>query len=269
MCLKSVFHHYRSLSLQASSSSSSSTNNIVMDPTQLALGDPVRQEVGGTGKSYYRQYLRHGGTKLVLLTPLYESGGLVFQTHGDSKSVLVNISPNLRATLNVVENFVTQNVSLPADAVSQSLTGSLYKPLWHAENMMITVSRWCKFYRLNDETKAYEIVPMTQQFNKGIYQISIEVPYVYIGPHKEGQSFSLTARVVQVLFQPHKAPAATPSLPPPADCLNIEAQQPTPSAPRNQPPPPPPPPPSQETKDGKKKKGKKHGSTSLPLFDFK
>ena len=242
-----------------------------MDPTQLALGEPVRQEVGSTGKTYYRQYLRHRGTKLVLLTPNYESAGLVFQTHGENKSVLVNIPPKLRSTLNVVEDFVTRNVTLPANAVTPSQNGSFYKSLWPAENVMITLSRWCKIYQLNYETEAYEMVPPDGPFGRGFYQFSFEVPYVYIGPHKEGQSFSLTLRVVQIVFTPHKerTPAAAlppttdcppTTQPPVADCLTFIADCATPLGTGESSP-------SQDSKKGRKK-GKKNGPTALPLLDF-
>ena len=142
---------------------------------------------------------------MVLATPLYEADGLLFSSvNGNMKSILVPINPMLRTTLNVVENFVAHNVALPADAVNQSHTGSLYKPLWSSEWMRITVSNWCSYYRLNYDTAMYESVQPDSVFGKGFYQIIFEVPYIYIGPHKEGQSFSLTLRVVQVLFQPHK-----------------------------------------------------------------
>ena len=156
-------------------------------------------------KSHYRQYIRYRGSKLILSTSLYEAEGLFMtSTNGSMKSTSVAINPILRATLNTVENFAAHNVSLPADAVFPSQTGSLYKPLWPSEWMKISISNWCNFLRLNYETGMYESVAPDSVFAKGLYQISIEIPYIYIGPHKEGQSFSLTLRVVQVLYQPYR-----------------------------------------------------------------
>ena len=138
----------------------------------------------------------------MLTCPRFEAKGLVKQSKGALSSILLPINAELRATLNVIENFVAHNVTIPADALSTSKTGSLYRPLWHAEKMMITVSNWCKFFQLNLASTAYECVPADTNFGKGVYYVSFEIPYVYIGPHRDGQAFSLTLRVVQVLFEP-------------------------------------------------------------------
>ena len=49
-------------------------------------------------------------------------------------------------------------------------------------------------------------------FGNGTYQMMVEVSHIYIGTHKEGQLFSLSLHVVQVVYQPEIATADVDSL---------------------------------------------------------
>ena len=69
--------------------------------------------------------------------------------------------------------------------------------------MFISASRWCSVFQLNKETGNYDPITIKEaQFGRGRYSVTVEIPYVYIGPHKCGENFSLTTRVVQIVYDP-------------------------------------------------------------------
>ena len=64
----------------------------------------------------------------------------------------------------------------------------------------------------------YENASMKEtKFGPGSYTVTIEVPYIFIGAHKQGEVYSLTIRAVQILYRPEgaKCPTLTtvPSIP--------------------------------------------------------
>ena len=51
----------------------------------------------------------------------------------------------------------------------------------------------------NTATDTVTSVPL-ENLGQGTYSITIEVPYIYIGPHKRGEDCSLLLRVVQIVY---------------------------------------------------------------------
>jgi hypothetical protein len=43
---------------------------------------------------------------------------------------------------------------------------------------------------------------MSEMKGRGVYGLTVEVPYVYIGEHRSGEAFSLTLRFVEIIFEP-------------------------------------------------------------------
>ena len=143
-----------------------------------------------------RQFICYENSKLQLLTPTFHSTGLKVVQNADDYSALIPIDNWLRQQFNVIESFVQQNVDR-----SQS-GSSVYKPLWSGDMMYIRMSRWCNVFRRSGEPNRYDSIDMKTPLGKGTFSITIEVPYIYIGPHKNGENFSITLRVTQIVFNP-------------------------------------------------------------------
>ena len=58
----------------------------------------------------------------------------------------------------------------------------------------------------------------------GLFSFSIEVPYVYIGPHKGGERFSLSLRLLQVTYTPLSKVEPPQVLPPPGPEKDTQTQ---------------------------------------------
>ena len=117
---------------------------------------------------------------------------------GSDHSVLIPIDPWMRHQLTITEKFLSQNVTTPPDYPKGNLT---YKSLWGGEMMYIRVARWCQIFKKNAESGQYDSVDI-KSLGRGTYSIMVEMPYLYIGPHKNGEDVSLTLRVVQITFDP-------------------------------------------------------------------
>ena len=139
----------------------------------------------------------------MLSTANFETEKLIIRGEGTNLSVLIPTQGTLRTQLNILENFVTENVKIPSCLQQPSdWKVPLYKALWQQDNMYVSLSPWCDFYLFNQSMGEYTKITNKGPFGKGLYNVTIEAPYVYIGAHKDGHLFSLTLRVVQVEFQP-------------------------------------------------------------------
>ena len=176
-------------------------SNIVSN--NLSLDPPTQKEVCEAGYHTYRQYLHYDNQKVLIQAPTFQQNGLSFRTYKDIRSILVPIDPWLRNQFHVLEKFIIENVVIPEDVCKAVPNPPKYKPLWDGDYMCLAISQWCKYYRETSVQGTYESVDSNSQFGDGMYQLTIEAPYIYIGPHKDGASFSLTLRVVQIVFKPN------------------------------------------------------------------
>ena len=126
--------------------------------------------------------------------------------HGTNHSALIPIDAWIRQQLNVAEKFATQNVANHSADPTQNM---IYKRLWDGDMMFIRVASWCQIFRKNTESGQYEAVDL-KALGRGTYNITIEVPYIFIGPHKNGEDFSLTLRIIQIAFDPEVEDKARP-----------------------------------------------------------
>ena len=169
----------------------------------LTISEPVKYEVAADYPPYFRQYIRHKGGKLLLHTTKFHAQDIVVRENGRSFSVLVPVQAWMRKQLHLIEQFSCQNVSIPMSVTNANKqTGRLYRPLYQQGNMFVTISHWCNILRLNPETGSYDSVTLADVKGKGVYSMVIEVPYIYIGKHKMGESYSVTLRVVELWFEP-------------------------------------------------------------------
>ena len=173
----------------------------------LALTLPEEVKVGN--RKHYRSRLDHGGEKIYILTPLAKLDTLKKRDNESSASLSVPCDEWTRGELNKLEQFVEANAYIPPDMVQGEC--AVYKPLWRGEEMMITLSRWCHFFKKqpNGEFSHADLSEMT---GPGQYQFTIEAPHVYIGPHKAGHTHSISLQIVQVVFIPETKPVK-PTLP--------------------------------------------------------
>ena len=172
-----------------------------INPSDLSLSVPLLKQVND--KSFYRQFIRLAGAKVILTTSSFEAEKLEIQGIGNGLSVLIPTKGTLRTQLNILESFVTDNVTLPAGLTQPSeCNAPLYKALWQADKMFVALSPWCDFYTFNNSTQEYSKTTSEGPFGQGIYNVTLEVPYIYIGEHRDGNLFSLSLRVVQVIYQP-------------------------------------------------------------------
>lgn len=129
-----------------------------------------------------------------------------FKENQHGTSLLIPVEPWLRAQLDIIEHFAQQNVDV--SCLSQSTKAISYKPLWRGSTMYISIAPWCCFSQQNLETGHFDSVERMALNQKGSFNITVEVPYIYLGPHKNGENVSLSMDIVQVVFQPKALPIA-------------------------------------------------------------
>ena len=168
-----------------------------IDAANLTLSGLCNYEVPVTKTPHSRQFIRYQNGRLQLLTPQFHSLGLKIKENENGYSVLIPIDPWLRAQLNIAEEFVQKNVASDSSGVKP-----VYKPLWDGPMMYVRVASWCQIYRRLFGTPQYERIDDMKTIGRGLYSITIELPYIYIGPHKNGEHYSTTMRIVQVTHEP-------------------------------------------------------------------
>ena len=164
---------------------------------QLTVSSPVPYEVLNT--PHHRQYLNYRHSRLQLLLSNVHSESIKFVRNKHGHSCQVPIDSWLRTQLDTVEQFVQHNVDLscvnpPPKVVS-------YKPLWRGNQMMIHLAPWCNILK-QVNCNMFETADPRTEFGSGHFQISLELSHIYIGPHKNGENFSLSMSVVQMVFHP-------------------------------------------------------------------
>ena len=189
-----------------------------VNPQQLTLGLPRPEKVSKDGFPSYRSTIHHYGQKLVIKTPDVEYHGLQTRKLKGSCSLTVPIDSWTRHQLNVLECFVQNNVVIPDDVLAPTDSSRDYRPMWPYPVTFIICSQWCNFYWRNPETGMCLSVSPEHLTQPGLFSFSIEVPYVFIGPHKGGERFSLSLRLLQVTYTPlsrtEPQPQALPQPPP-------------------------------------------------------
>ena len=194
--------HYCSFPFQAAQlpnppAQTSAESNI--DEAEISLTEPTPEKVPAS----YKQLVRINGGKVTLRTSnYYTSSGLLFYcNHSTMKALGVTVDKWLCTQLSAIEKVVLSKVTIPSD-VPKSKEGSyVYKPLLLRDTLLIAVSRWCKFFKFDNNKGAYVLLDDFVPFEKGQYNVDIEVSHVYIGPHKGGQNFSLSLRITQIMYK--------------------------------------------------------------------
>ena len=152
----------------------------------LSLSAPVRDEVRKSSK----QYLSCDNRRIHITTAeLYHEEPLKFFLNGNMSSVLVPLDSTTYQTLCNIETFVVNNVDSPK-----------YKPLRLKEAMYVNVSKWCEYERIHDNGTR-SIMQSGMTLGKGFYSMVIHPSHVYIGPHRGGETFSLSLHVIKISYK--------------------------------------------------------------------
>ena len=186
-----------------------------VNPQQLALSLPRPEQVSKDGFPSYRSTIHHYGRKLVIKTPDVEYHGLQTRMTNRSCSLMVPIDSWTRTQLNELEKFVQCNVVIPDDVLRPEGSKRDYRPMWPYPATFIICSQWCNYYWKDPETGRSLFVSPDQFTHPGLFSFSIEVPYVYIGPHKGGERYSLSVRLIEVTYTPLSKVEPPRTIPPP------------------------------------------------------
>ena len=185
----------------------------IVNEANLSLSSPTKYEVTNQ-PPHLRQYISYQGNKLQLRIPEFKLDALKRKEYGGLFSVLIPTEPWLRTQLDVIEKFVQENVNFTKNLIGAQTSAIVYKPLWKGDSMYVSLSTWCNVMQENPATDTVTSVPL-ENLGQGTYSITIEVPYIYIGPHKRGEDCSLLLRVVQIVYKPDTVePTIIPSNPP-------------------------------------------------------
>ena len=152
----------------------------------------------------YKQTLTYKGCKVNIQVPACELHALIYSAksmYGDA--VLVPISKWLRQQIDIINKFMEENVRIPNELKQQWLVSMLsyYKPIYNGNNIYIPMSKYCRFTQdVNGNLIDLPSQPRPN-FGRGRYQFTIEVPEVYMGPHKSGHLYTTNLRVTRIHFQ--------------------------------------------------------------------
>ena len=191
----------------------------------------------GNNVSYPRYYqgILYDGVKLVLQSPVVHAKTITYSKNNfGGESVLIRVEPWLRCQLDIIENFVSQHVLIPKELLNSwpAKLESYYKPLFNGSYMYIQVGKFCTFTRSVPNSN-YCVIPSVPrpEFGEGKYSFTIEVPQVYLGPHKDGSLFSINMRITRIhceveptnfddLIQAYIPPVVTTEVEEKTDSLN-------------------------------------------------
>ena len=142
----------------------------------------------------YKRVLRTtGGRQAAFKVPnFYSDTPLHIHVGVNSTATVIPMDPVTFARLQEIDNFVLKTVT----------TGK-YKPLYKGDRIMINFSRWCKYEKmLPDGTR--QPMPEDTVLGKGTYSISINASHVYFGPHKSGETHSVSLHICELLYEPEQ-----------------------------------------------------------------
>ena len=169
-----------------------------VDEAQLTLTEPTPEKVPGS----YKQLIRVNGEKMILQTANHHtnSGLFFYSKPNNMKALSVPVDDWLRTQLSTVEKAVMAKVNIPLDIPKSTAGTYAFRPLLLKDTLLVTVSKWCKYFKFDKSKGAYELLEEFIPFKKGQFSVNIEVSHVYIGPHKGGQNFSLSVRITQIMY---------------------------------------------------------------------
>lgn len=140
----------------------------------------------------YKQYLKLDGKRTVVAVPeFFRETGLRFNINGNVTSVLIPLDESTKSALSAIETFVQANVK-----------SDKYKPLWLKDFMFCNISHWCNYVQVNHDG-THTSLKQDSILGKGTYSMLIHASHVYVGSHKNGETYSLSLHVTEIRFKPY------------------------------------------------------------------
>lgn len=180
--------------------------------SQLSVSSPKPYEVQNTLQ--HRQYINYQHSRLQLFISNVSSESVKFVANKHGHSCQIPIDAWLRTQLDTVEQFVQNKVDLSCLDPPPKIVS--YKPLWRGNQMFIHLAPWCNILKQTLLEGFFETVGPTAEFGPGRFHISLELSHIFIGPHKNGEHYSLSMSIVQMVFHPEQ-PTLLPIKPKPTE----------------------------------------------------
>ena len=153
----------------------------------LQIGQAERNEVSGTET----RKITFRGSRLLIKTPtFYREAGLKFTINPKNVSVLVPLDEGTKRSLRTVEEFVKTQVA-----------GERYKPLFLGNAFYVNVSKFCKYEQVMPDG-SIQLLSENAVMASGDYVVTLHVAHCYIGPHKGGETYSVSLQVSGILHRP-------------------------------------------------------------------
>ena len=199
------------LTLQDAMNSADIVTTTSLDRQQLELGalDEYKPKVQlSDNYPRYHQAISYGGMKLNIQVPATKLPSLIYGESRLGASVLVPISNWMQQQLEIINMFIRDNVLIPADLLKQwpYKAECFYKPIFDGMNMYIVLGKFCRYTQSIGKDLIVDI-PCNPRptFGPGRYSFTVELPHVYIGPHKGGFLYSVNFRIIRIHYEPDES----------------------------------------------------------------
>ena len=161
-----------------------------------------KQHAGQDGIPRFYQRLSDNGFPIILRTPWIELERITFSSNVYGVFVAVPMDVNTRSTLDSIEAFVMETITIP-DELESIHIGKTYKPLYRGETMNIKVDGdcWCLYYPPHDKSPELRAVHELAKRRKAKYRFAIKACQVYIVPHKDGSLASILLKMDCIEFK--------------------------------------------------------------------
>ena len=175
--------------------------------TKLSLGK-IKEIVGKKNGKAYKQPILYDSGRLAFMTNkfTFHNGGLITRFHDNNQmSCLVPIDDWNRSQLNVIQNFVMNNLTIPKDLASTyEKPADAFKPLYEGANLFIPVAPWCRFFEVKPDIALPIEVKSPASFGLGKYQVKVIIPHVYMGHHANDKLCSISMSVTEMYYEEDK-----------------------------------------------------------------
>lgn len=154
----------------------------------------------------FKQDLTYRNSRLVLRTGDIPTDKVKILQNQYGKYVSLPLDPWIRQQLNILEEFLITNLSIPSVLCegwkAREDTDTPYKCIWDGEQIFIGLSKWCSYFRQDPE---YLSETSFSEMGDGTLSIAISLLGVYYGPHKDNKLASLSMFVQSILYKPKAA----------------------------------------------------------------
>ena len=139
-----------------------------------------------------RLRIKHRQPVLIKVPTFYSAEPLKIIHYENLKAAHIPLDPVTRAKLTEIDSFVEQAVDSPT-----------YKPIWKGDVLFVNFSRWCKYEIIMPDGSRQPMSSDTALL-RGMYSVVIQASHVYVGPHKSGETYSVSLHIRELLYEPEQ-----------------------------------------------------------------